>query len=331
MELEFAQELCQLNNRFYRTWASSFSDTRHNIWPGWIRCIEETGLITNCAKSKNIDIAENSSQGGFKAQNGLNPNTNEAEGLRKPLVAPVVQMVNDCSKTPEKLKVIDVACGNLRFEEFLARSFPHKQIRVLALDSCDELALTGKNTTAMDVEFRHCDTMQALQNGNLDAFLGFSCKTAEENNNIQQGKTLQQYQDQKAMQLTVSFGFMHHIPLPEWRTEFVNTLLQATETGGFVCLSFWRFMNSPSIAAKAIETHSKGISELRYRPESFNEGDYLLGWKNKPGAYRYCHSFSTEEISELIAGTSETATTKARFQADGRTGSLNEYLVLQKR
>ena len=44
MDPLFAQELCELNNRFYCTWADSFSDTRHNTWPGWNRCLKESGL-----------------------------------------------------------------------------------------------------------------------------------------------------------------------------------------------------------------------------------------------------------------------------------------------
>ena len=65
--------------------------------------------------------------------------------------------------------------------------------------------------------------------------------------------------------------------------------------------------------------------------QQFNEGDYLLGWRNTPGAYRYCHSFSDEETDSLVASVADKAKCVARFRADGRTGNLNEYLVLQVR
>lgn len=333
MEPEFAQELCALNNRFYSTWAHSFSSTRHNIWPGWIRCLEETGLLANSIEGSKIAMAAKGSQDDLKTQRSTDTNTSPNSipvSPRKPLATPCAHTVNTDSKQLERLEVIDVACGNLRFEGFLARTFPHKQIKVLALDSCDELALLGKGNVNTDIEFRHCDAMKALQDGNLCSFISTPHETEEINNGTGRAKTAQHTKVQKASHLTVSFGFMHHIPLPEWRAKFINALIQATKPGGFICVSLWKFMNSPSMAAKAAETHFKGITELGYCPESFNNGDYLLGWKNEPGAYRYCHSFSTEEINELIDGTSATTTLKARFQADGRTGNLNEYLVLQK-
>lgn len=87
MDPLFAQELCELNNRFYCTWANSFSDTRHNTWPGWNRCLKESGLTD------------------------------------RPL--PLL----------EQLHLLDVACGNLRFERHLARSIPNAIIEVQALDA----------------------------------------------------------------------------------------------------------------------------------------------------------------------------------------------------
>ena len=106
MDPLFAQELCELNNRFDRTWADSFSDTRHNTWPGWNRCLKESGLTD------------------------------------RPL--PLL----------EQLHLLDVACGNLRFERHLARSIPNAIIEVQALDACDELAQNGIQEGGYDAESR---------------------------------------------------------------------------------------------------------------------------------------------------------------------------------
>lgn len=269
MDIEFAQELCELNNRFYRTWASSFSGTRHNTWPGWGRCLEETG---------------------FSAKE-----PQDATSADSPIKPP--------------LTVLDVACGNLRFEGFLARNLPNRNITTYALDACDELALDGVSLPGnVAVRFQHCDVIKELQTETLNRAL---------NSN-------------KPADLTVSFGFMHHIPLPEWRKALLNALLYATAPSGYVCISLWQFLNDQGLAAKAKNTTAKGIAELGYNSKQFNEGDRLLGWKNEPGAYRYCHSFSDSEIDELIESVSTIATLKARFQSDGRTGNLNEYLVLQR-
>ena len=261
MDPKFAQDICELSNHFYRTWANSFSDTRHNAWPGWIRCLEESKLTSQ-------------------------PHPDQLP-----------------------LHVLDVACGNLRFESHLARSMPDATIEVQALDACDELALNSVRLPPnILVSFTHCDVMKELRSGTLPDALQFDAQA----------------------DLSVSFGFLHHIPLPQWRAAFLEALIEATKPGGFACISLWRFLTDDGLAAKAKASTTSGIAELGYSKEQFDEGDCLLGWKNEASAYRYCHSFSDAEIEDLIETVSGSAHLLARFQADGRTGNLNEYLVFQR-
>ena len=207
------------------------------------------------------------------------------------------------------LSVLDVACGNLRFEASLAHSLPSRKVYAYALDACDELALgDAALPNNSDATFHHCDAIEELQKGILKETL---CGSGP-------------------MDLAVSFGFMHHIPLPEWRASFLDALLEATKPGGFVCVSLWRFLSNQSMAEKANATTAQGIAELGLDKDQFAEGDRLLGWRNEQGAYRYCHSFSDNEITALVESASGKAALKARFQADGRTGALNEYLVLRR-
>ena len=384
MDVVFAEKLSKLNNDFYRNQAVSFSDTRHAKWPGWEHCLDE---------------------------------------------------VRAASQDEQTLCVLDIACGNLRFEEYLAKYCEESSINwhiiVNALDACDDLipemcagrqvirslqgdgggschsenigkgigsingAISGDwggnggragddssnneraivNDSSFSVTFTHCDIMQALANNAFKDVLA-----------------VERF-DNKFADLTVAFGFMHHVPLPEWRLQLLNNMISATVPGGFVCVSFWRFMDDEAMAAKARKTHSQAVDYLaknKYfddcseetrtenswtsgqlgagdlqgisndelwnaaasgprKPDNeaqnaavfescksdisqqFNEGDYLLGWRNTPGAYRYCHSFSDEEIDSLVASVADKAQCVARFRADGRTGNLNEYLVLQVR
>lgn len=294
MDTKFAQMLCQLNNDFYRDQAVSFSDTRHAKWPGWERCLKAVSSV-------------------FLDQSNS--------------------------------VVLDVACGNLRFEKFLASQLSERQIQVWALDSCDELlpqtcaetlvekvnadtpskkerAHITEKTDAVDapaapdvagahlqINYLHCDVMEAI--GSSKAFT-YGIPQAD---------------------ISVSFGFMHHVPLPEWRVQLLNSLIEATKPGGFVCVSFWEFLADEGLAAKACKTHERALAELGpvwgFSSADFNDGDFLLGWRNTPGAYRYCHSFSTSEVDALIATISHRAECVARFRADGRTETLNEYIVLQ--
>jgi len=96
-------------------------------------------------------------------------------------------------------------------------------------------------------------------------------------------------------------------------------------------------LSDPARRDKAQATHERALCALDL-PE-LDEGDYILGWKDIPGAYRYCHSFSDTEIDQLITSTTRGApgasrpTSEpqliARFTADGRTNNLNTYLILQ--
>lgn len=223
--------------------------------------------------------------------------------------------------------VLDVACGNLRFEKFLASQLLERHIQVWALDSCDELLpqtcagtlvekvnadgadMPDATDVHLQINYLHCDVMEAIGSSKVFTY------------GIPQAD------------ISVSFGFMHHVPLPEWRMQLLNSLIEATKPGGFVCVSFWEFLADEGLAAKAYKTHERALAELGpvwgFSSADFNDGDFLLGWRNTPGAYRYCHSFSTSEVDALIATVSQRAECVARFRADGRTETLNEYIVLQ--
>lgn len=325
MNESLARRLCELNTEFYREQAHSFSDTRHAAWPGWMRCLN---------------------------------------------------VVEPSFRSREESVVLDVACGNLRFEEFLAKQLSGHALRIHALDSCDDLvpdvcagvsvekkgvaqgaqalgdvaqdreALYGikqnrktqsgithnslgqASPTSIAIKYTHCDILDELYNTAALSVLD----------------TL------GVADFSVSFGFMHHIPLTEWRVQVLREIVNATKPGGYVAVSFWRFMDDEGLANKARNTHEQALCDLGLSPDDFKEGDYLLGWRNTPGAYRYCHSFTDTDIDYLlgsiaqdsrasisvngISAESEVAGNKsarliARFRADGRTENLNEYLILQ--
>ncbi len=270
MDACFAQQLCQLNNRFYEENAASFSAARQSGWPGWEKCLQAAGLRG----------PEQEAGGGQEPVGGL-----------------------------KELHIADLACGNLRFEAFLEQKMPQTRLSALALDACESLPALRSDT-----RFARCDIIEELSRGTLRQTLA----NTWENTGTPRAD------------LAVCFGFMHHIPLPEWRAQLLEAMLSAVKPGGFVCISFWRFADDEGLANKARRTHAQGCAQLGLSPAAFNEGDFLLGWKNREGSYRYCHSFTDADIDGLAAALPPNAKTAARFRADGRTGNLNEYLVLQK-
>lgn len=219
------------------------------------------------------------------------------EGWKRALEA----LEGNLFKPGETLKVLDVACGNLRFVDYLFQEYPNIGYEIYAVDNC-----SGLVPQKAHVQYQNLDIMAALL----------------------EGTPLAEALEAPPCDLVVCFGFMHHIPSADHRRRIIDALLDKTRESGYLILSFWEFLNNEELAEKARGTHERARRELAVPP--LEEGDCLLGWKNMPGVYRYCHNFSEDEIGNLLEGVSDRAQVVTRFSADGRTGNLNSYVVLRK-
>lgn len=209
----------------------------------------------------------------------------------------------------ELLRMLDVACGNLRFERYLADALPGRMLSGWAVDNCEPLVEAGERSEfgpLSRIAFQNLDVIERLSGGRLWESLEAPDASRD---------------------LAVSFGFMHHVPLECWRAELLRALVAKVRPGGFVAVSFWRFLNSDKLARKAQETTIRARAELVI-PE-LPPNDYLLGWQDTQGLYRYCHHFDELEIERLLAAVADSAELVSRFEADGKTGNLNEYVVLR--
>ena len=129
--------------------------------------------------------------------------------------------------------------------------------------------------------------------------------------------------------MTVSFGFLHHVPGEELRVRVLEGLIDTVRPGGCVAVSLWQFMNNSTLAAKAEVTHAQAIKALDLRRAN-GRRRLSFGLENAEGAWRYCHHFSDEEVGRLVAAVSNRAHVIDSFEADGRTGAMNRYVVLQR-
>ena len=229
----------------------------------------------------------------------------------------------------DELDVLDLACGNLRFEQFFAEAVAPARVRFHAFDDCDELAQPRSGEThggsdpaaasafgeapaldacagaPLEVDYRHLDVMDSLFRGvRLVDVLGAPL-----------------------CDLSVCFGFLHHMPLPEQRVEVLRALVEKTRPGGLVAVSFWCFLDDPRFADKARAEHARAAAALDLPLLPVN--DCVLSWQNNPDAHRYCHSFTQDEIDALVGSVSARAQEVARFRADGKTGAMNTYVVLR--
>lgn len=229
------------------------------------------------------------------------------------------------AEVPQPLCVLDVACGNMRFEKFMAESGAYaacadSEVRgedrdcegggflvrsVSAVDGCSQLAernIGSGESFPFPVRFIQADLFQNVEGG------GEANGLAEPPN------------------FTVCFGFMHHVPMYEQRLELLNALVRATCPGGIVAVSFWQFAKSERLLRKAKEATERAT---KLHSISFDcENDYLLGWQSEQDVFRYCHNYTEEEIDSLV-GSLEGALQVARFSSDGSTDDLNRYAILK--
>lgn len=212
------------------------------------------------------------------------------------------------------LRVLDVGCGNLRFERYLREALPHDDLAFTALDCCDGLI----GTVPDGVEFVHRDVLASL----MDAMEGDGAPPWAPGRD---GAPL--------ADLTVCFGFMHHVPGASLRAALLEALLRSTRPGGIVACSYWRFMDDERLARKVAETEGRlgGAPSLRALDRAeLEDGDHFLGWQDDGGAVRYCHHVDEPELDGLVHHLATPVEELMRFDADGGSGRLNRYSVLRR-
>lgn len=278
--------LRQVNNDFYARCAPSFSASRNAPWVGWRSCLE---AVQDCGAVRLCDGPDVHLYGCATAQPGA---------IRK----------------GASVRVLDVACGNMRFAAFLREELRGRHIDYFAVDDCAGLVPHLPEDEGFSTCFQNLDII-----GELAVGVGLAHAI-----------------DAESCDLVGCFGFFHHVPSFELRVRLIDALLQKTASGGVVCASFWQFMGDEKFVKKAETWNSKAKSELASAgldASQLEAGDYFLGWQNEPGLWRYCHDFEELEIDALVAAACEGSKARevARFSADGKSGAMNRYVVLQKR
>ena len=228
----------------------------------------------------------------------------------------------------QPVRAFDLACGNMRFEYFAlgrlsSSPFAGRPLEFHGVDSCQDLATDegGYARRIPNLHFQEVDVLGTLMKLNPADMpdVVFDAPLAD---------------------ISVCFGFMHHVPSCEYRVRVLDALVRQTRPGGIIAISFWEFMNDERMVRKAARAEAR--AELTppfegYDPSQFEPGDHLIGWQNDHRAYRYCHHFDDQQITDLVTGVRALSTNGnapvrelARFHADGHSGDLNRYVILQR-
>jgi len=190
--------------------------------------------------------------------------------------------------------VLDVGCGNGRFLEFLLRKYD--EFDYFGIDYSDSfIKQNRKKYQRKFVSFEVVD---------LSAVDVFKLR-------------------RKSFDLIVLIAILHHIPEAASRQKLLKYFSKKLNKNGVMVLTFWDFMGESALLRKIIPWQSINIDK-----NEVEQGDYLLSWGKNNAALRYCHYFSEEEKYSVINSTG--LEVRETYTADGKSGRLNTYVILQK-
>jgi len=204
-------------------------------------------------------------------------------------------------------RVLDIGCGNGRFARFLA-SQSQGPLDYLGVDACAALldAARGQCAALTGVAFEEGDFVERDPATTLP---------------------------EGPFALVALYGVLHHVPGAEQREALLRAALARLAPGGLLAATFWQFggwqrKGAPSASQQRFRGRVLPWSEAPcIDTGDLEPGDHLLAWGSGEGPPRYCHFTSPDEIDALVARLP--ASQVAAFDADGKTGDLNRYVVLR--
>ncbi|KXK25871.1 MAG: Methyltransferase domain protein [candidate division WS6 bacterium OLB20] len=159
----------------------------------------------------------------------------------------------------QPLHVLDVACGNARFYDFLRSKF---KVDYRGMDTSEELL-----------------SIAALRNPDLKLF---------------KHDILEYPWPVGHFDLVAAFGITHHLPGISTRQVFFSELSKHIDLQGYTIFTTWNFKDQPWLIRRQ---HS--WAEIGLSPEDVDQGDFLLDWKGDPRLLRYAHAYTQDEVRQL--------------------------------
>ena len=188
--------------------------------------------------------------------------------------------------------LLDVGCGNGRFALFLAENQP-QPFAYYGIDSSPQLL--------------HAARQRLAEHPRLQPHF------------IEQDVILGSLPEQPA-DLVALFGVLHHVPGGRERLAFLSRLADCVTAGGYLVFTAWRFVEQERFRRRIVAWDADAAVEKH---------DYLLDWRRGQPALRYCHYVDDEEHDRLVQAAG--LDVLADYRADGASGDLNRYTILQRK
>ncbi len=224
------------------------------------------------------------------------------------------EKILEVSPKKQNLNVLDIACGNGRFSEFLEKNICG-DFTYLGLDNSKELLRIAKNKHVKQ-EFKYFDLVD---------------------NYLKNQKII--LETKEKFNLITIFGLTHHLASFKLRRSLFESVKSSLSKGGLIIVSNWQFAKEQDRFEKNILNLKKILKnskiniwqkiKLIFLSINLEKNDFLLDWRKGEKAnqvFRYCHQINEEEMIEIAKGSGLKVVDS--FFADGKSNRLNQYFVL---
>jgi SAM-dependent methyltransferase len=205
----------------------------------------------------------------------------------------------------QALRILDVGCGNARLGAWLDGRLG-RPLRYVGLDRSLSLLRRAAPESGLGAPARALVDL-------VDSGGELPCRTA-------------------ACDAVAALALLHHVPSFALRRALVGELVRVVRPGGVLALSLWQFAGDERFERRIVPwSDFNREAESPVELDQLEEGDHLLAWGERGAGRlvaRYSHHTSLEEAARLFEG--RPASIVETFNADGRSGQLNLYLVLRR-
>jgi tRNA (uracil-5-)-methyltransferase TRM9 len=201
------------------------------------------------------------------------------------------------SLTTNSPKVLDIGCGNGRFENFLKKEMELNS-DYTGIDFADQYSVA--RNPSLTSKFVKADVIK---------------------DNWTSGFVSNKFD------LVVAFGLIHHIPSSHDRQKFFDEVRSLIGPSSLFVFSTWEFATNPRLIKRILSPQSTRnfLDSQNIDMEDLELGDYILDWIKKIPLHRYAHSFTENEILEYLNKSGFELVDK--FESDGRSLRRNKYWI----